>query len=186
MDNKQNQPNSGSTSSSSAASNPPASAASANGAGTGFPATAASSGQPATPAPKAARKAPQDATSKAASTAESSQPQALPRKSWLNQEELLKGVNQLPQSLKELGAKAVEQVNGLSSTQKIVGGALLVSGLSWLALRSKKTKSSASGFYAPHNAKDETKWKSSTESVYRGASSSLHGSAADYGTENGF
>ncbi|UOG75403.1 hypothetical protein MTX78_02120 [Hymenobacter tibetensis] len=130
--------------------------------------------------------------SASASTAESSQPQNTQRKSWLNQEELMKNVNQLPQSLKDFGSKAAAQVNSLSTTQKVVGGALLVSGLSWLALRSKKSKSS-SDIYAPYNPKskpNQSKWNSSNESVYRGALSGLHegdaGTSYTYGTENGF
>jgi hypothetical protein len=61
-------------------------------------------------------------------------------------------MNQLPNSLKEmgtkakdLGSKAMGQVNSLSTTQKVVGGALLVSGLSWLALRNKNSKKSLAG-----------------------------------------
>lgn len=108
------------------------------------------------------------------------------RKSWLNQDELLKNINlnQLPQSLKDLGTKAADQVNKLSSTQKIVGGALLVGGLSWLALRSKSAKpttytgSSSGSRYTP---KGESKWRSSSESVYRGTTSSLQDDANDTG-----
>jgi hypothetical protein len=124
-----------------------------------------------------------------ASTAESSQPQDTQRKSWLNQDELLKNVNlnQLPQSVKDFGSKAVDQFNSLTTQQKVIGGALLVSGLSWLALRSKKSKAS-SDIYAPHNPKksEDSKWKSSNESVYRGASAGLHNSDTTYGIENGF
>lgn len=129
-----------------------------------------------------------------ASTAEGSQPQDTQpqdsqRKSWLNQEELLKNVNlnQLPQSVKDFGSKAVDQFNSLTTQQKVIGGALLVSGLSWLALRSKKSKAS-SDIYAPYNPKksEESKWKSSNQSVYRGASAGLHNSDTTYGIENGF
>ncbi|WP_022825355.1 hypothetical protein [Hymenobacter norwichensis] len=124
-----------------------------------------------------------------ASTAEGSQPQDTQRKSWLNQDELLKNVNlnQLPQSVKDLGSKAVDQFNSLTTQQKVIGGALLVSGLSWLALRSKKSKAS-SDIYAPYNPKksEDSKWKSSNESVYRGASAGLHNSDTTYGIENGF
>jgi hypothetical protein len=124
-----------------------------------------------------------------ASTAEGSQPQDTQRKSWLNQDELLKNVNlnQLPQSVKDFGSKAVDQFNNLSTQQKVIGGALLVSGLSWLALRSKKSKAS-SDIYAPYNPKksEDSKWKSSNESVYRGASAGLHNSDTTYGIENGF
>ncbi|MBO0358220.1 hypothetical protein J0X19_09720 [Hymenobacter sp. BT186] len=124
-----------------------------------------------------------------ASTAEGSQPQDTQRKSWLNQDELLKNVNlnQLPQSVKDFGSKAVDQFNSLTTQQKVIGGALLVSGLSWLALRSKKSKAS-SDIYAPYNPKknEDSKWKSSNESVYRGASAGLHNSDTTYGIENGF
>lgn len=128
-----------------------------------------------------------------ASTAESSQPESGPRKSWLNQEELLKNVNQLPQSLLDLSNKAVAQLNGLSTTQKVAAGALLAGGIGWLALRGKKSKSSS--IYAPYNPKNTkaTKWDASSDSVYRGATNGLHdtGRGTDYGTyssgtENGF
>lgn len=129
-----------------------------------------------------------------ASTAESSQPESTPRKSWLNQEALLKNVNQLPQSLLDLSNKAVAQLNGLSTTQKVAAGALLAGGIGWLALRGKKSKASSS-IYAPYNPKSSkaTKWDASSDSVYRGAVNGLHdtGHGAEYGTyssgtENGF
>lgn len=94
-------------------------------------------------------------------------------------------MNQLPNSLKEmstkakdLGSKAMGQVNGLSTTQKVVGGALLVSGLSWLALRGKNSKKSLAGG-SRYTPKGESKWKSSSEAVYRGTTTGLHGSAND-------
>ncbi|RFP66313.1 hypothetical protein D0N36_04660 [Hymenobacter lapidiphilus] len=89
-------------------------------------------------------------------------------KDWLNQQQWLQNVDvsQLSKQVKDLGSKAVEQVNRLSPTQKVVGGALLVSGLSWLALRSTGNKrSSASASDDAHN--DDT-WKPISESVYRG------------------
>jgi len=86
----------------------------------------------------------------------------------------MKSVNQLPQSLKDLGTKAMDQVNGLSTTQKVVGGALLVSGLSWLALRNKDSKKSLAGG-SRYTPKGESKWKSSSEAVYRGSATGLHG-----------
>lgn len=190
MDTKQNQPNPGlPASATNKPTNPSASANDADNSPSGAPLTP---GQQPDTAPKAASKAPQGAMDKGASTAESSQPgkpQDQQRKSWLDQEELLKGVNQLPQSLKELGNKAMEQINGLSPTQKIVGGALLVSGLSWLALRGKKTKFSSDSLkpYNPRGEKGESKWKSSNESVYRGASTGQRNyGSTEYGTENGF
>ena len=58
--------------------------------------------------------------------------------SWLeNPEQLTQSVKDLTASVKDLSGKATDQFNKLTTTQKVVGGALLVSGLSWLALRSK-------------------------------------------------
>lgn len=102
------------------------------------------------------------------------------QKSWLDQQQWLKNVdmNQLSQQAKDLGVKAkslgnkaVDQVNRLTPTQKVVGGALLVSGLSWLALRAKSSKSKSSF------GSDATAWQGSTDSVYRGATARNH--AAD-------
>ena len=59
-------------------------------------------------------------------------------KKWIEDSGVLDSVNQLPQSLKDLGTRAVERVNRLSTTQKIVGGAILAAGLGWLATRKGK------------------------------------------------
>ncbi|MFD2785907.1 hypothetical protein [Hymenobacter rubripertinctus] len=106
------------------------------------------------------------------------------QKSWLDQQQWLKNVDmdQLSQQAKDLGVKAkdlgnkakdlgtkaVEQVNRLTPTQKVVGGALLVSGLSWLALRAKSGKGQAYG------ADENTAWQGSSDSVYRGATARNH------------
>ncbi|MBC6610228.1 hypothetical protein H8B15_04820 [Hymenobacter sp. BT507] len=55
------------------------------------------------------------------------------RGSWIE------GVNQLPQQVKEWSSKAVDQVSGLSTTQKVVGGALLLGGIGWLSWRAKNS-----------------------------------------------
>lgn len=65
-------------------------------------------------------------------------------KKLLDQSNIKNTVNQLPQSLKDLGTKATAQVNKLTTTQKIVGGALLLGGIGWLSLRSKSSKKSMS------------------------------------------
>ena len=70
-------------------------------------------------------------------------------KKWIEDSGVLNSVNQLPQSLKDLGSRAVARVNGLSTTQKVVGGAILAAGLGWLATR--KGKSSDSGDSSPYN-----------------------------------
>jgi len=79
-------------------------------------------------------------------------------KKLLDQSGIKNTVNQLPQNLKDLGSKATTQVNKLSTTQKIVGGALLLGGIGWLTLRSK---SSGKADY-------------SAKSAYRGSSAGGH------------
>ena len=68
-------------------------------------------------------------------------------KKWIEDSGLLDSVNQLPQSLKDLGTRAVSRVSGLSTTQKVVGGAILAAGLGWLATRKGKSGSSDSSPY---------------------------------------
>lgn len=91
-------------------------------------------------------------------------------KAWFSQQQWLQNVdvNQLSKQAKDLGSKAVEQVNRLTPTQKVVGGALLVSGLSWLALRSKSGKGKTYHGHSAHNDDDDDTWQRSEESVYRG------------------
>lgn len=91
-------------------------------------------------------------SSDSAKEADGRQPQ-----SWMNVSSWLESSNQLPQSVKDLGTKALDQINKLSPTQKVVGGALLVSGLSWLALRSKSKEPSST----------KSKYRSNTD--YRSA-----------------
>ena len=63
-------------------------------------------------------------------------------KKWIEDSGVLDSMNQLPQSLKDLGARALDRVSGLSTTQKVVGGAILAAGLGWLATRKGKSSSS--------------------------------------------
>ena len=56
-------------------------------------------------------------------------------KQWLNDSGLGERVNDLPQLLRDLSSRALGRVNGLSTTQKVVGGAILAAGLGWLAVR---------------------------------------------------
>ncbi len=101
-------------------------------------------------------------------------------KSWINQQQWLQSVdvNQLSRQAKDLGtkakefgAKAVEQVNRLTPRQKVMGGALLVTGLSWLALRSKSSAKGQpyGGSAGNFQDSDDDTWQRSSESVYRGA-----------------
>jgi len=59
-------------------------------------------------------------------------------KKWIEDSGVLDKANQLPQSLKDLGNRAVARVSDLTTTQKVVGGALLAVGLGWLATRKGK------------------------------------------------
>ena len=68
-------------------------------------------------------------------------------KKWIEDSGVLNNVNQLPQSLKDLGNRALDRVNGLSTTQKVVGGAILAGGIAWLATRKGKAESSESSSY---------------------------------------
>ncbi|MCI1188350.1 hypothetical protein MON38_13040 [Hymenobacter sp. DH14] len=70
-------------------------------------------------------------------------------KKWIEDSGVLNSVNQLPQSLKDLGNRALDRVNGLSTTQKVVGGAILAAGIGWLATR--KGKSSGSSDSSAYN-----------------------------------
>ena len=68
-------------------------------------------------------------------------------KKWIEDSSVLNSVNQLPQSIKDLGNRALDKVNGLSTTQKVVGGAILAAGIGWLATRKGKSDSSESSPY---------------------------------------
>ncbi|MBU6119778.1 hypothetical protein [Hymenobacter siberiensis] len=68
-------------------------------------------------------------------------------KKWIEDSGVLNSVNQLPQSLKDFGTRALDKVNGLSTTQKVVGGAILAGGVAWLATRKSKSGSSESSSY---------------------------------------
>ncbi|MBF9223506.1 hypothetical protein [Hymenobacter ruricola] len=63
-------------------------------------------------------------------------------KKWIEDSGVMDTVNQLPQGVKDWGTRALSRVNELSTTQKVVGGAILAAGLGWLALR-KGGKSSS-------------------------------------------
>lgn len=63
-------------------------------------------------------------------------------KKWIEDSGIISSVSQLPQSLKELGNRAVARVNDLTTTQKVVGGTLLAVGLGWLATRKGRFGSS--------------------------------------------
>ena len=67
-------------------------------------------------------------------------------KKWIEDSGVLNSMNHLPQTLKGLGNRAVARVGDLSTTQKVVGGALLAVGLGWLATRKGKSDNSSSAY----------------------------------------
>jgi hypothetical protein len=65
-------------------------------------------------------------------------------KKWIEDSGVLGNVNALPQSVKDWGNRAVSRVGELSTTQKIVGGALLAAGIGYLATRKGKSADKSS------------------------------------------
>ena len=65
-------------------------------------------------------------------------------KKWIEDSGVLNNVNQLPQSVKNWGSRAVTRVSDLTTTQKIVGGALLAVGIGYLATRKNSGKADKS------------------------------------------
>jgi hypothetical protein len=55
------------------------------------------------------------------------------------------GNGQIPEKLKQYGEMAAKKVNSLSTTQKVIGGALLVLGAGYLSKRSKLNFSGIAG-----------------------------------------
>ncbi|SMC00665.1 conserved hypothetical protein [Hymenobacter roseosalivarius DSM 11622] len=104
-------------------------------------------------------------------------------KSWVDQLGLNDTLNQLPQSVKDLSSKATTQFGKLTTTQQIVGGALLIGGLSWLALRSKSSDKDKTYKGKTYKGKSGKKDKS----AYRGSVSSesaKYGSTGSYGSSS--
>ena len=66
-------------------------------------------------------------------------------KKWIEDSGVLNGVNELPNNLKEWGTRAVSRVGDLTTTQKIVGGALLAVGIGYLATRKGKSADDRTG-----------------------------------------
>lgn len=47
------------------------------------------------------------------------------------------GLNNITSKLQQFGSSTMDKVNGLSTTQKVVGGSLLALGAGWVAMNSK-------------------------------------------------
>ena len=82
-------------------------------------------------------------------------------KKWLDQSGVLNSANQVPQAVKEWGNKAVTSVSGLSTTQKVVGGALLLAGVAFLSSRGRGKSSYSS------SDEDDTNYRSGGKSNYK-------------------
>ncbi len=65
---------------------------------------------------------------------------------WIEDSGVLNSVNQLPQSVKDWSSRAATRVGDLTTTQKIVGGALLAVGIGYLATRKGKSEKSESRY----------------------------------------
>lgn len=121
-------------------------------------------------------------------------------KKWIEDSGVLDSVNQLPQSLKDLGARALGRVSGLSTTQKVVGGAILAAGLGWLATRKGKSSGSSdssssynygrqrdAGSYGRksygYQAPDASTSRSDSGSAYGNSGSRYGSSSGSYNTE---
>lgn len=65
-------------------------------------------------------------------------------KKWIEDAHLRETVDQTTQSVKDWSNRTAARVSNLSTTQKVVGGAILAAGLGWLAYRKVKSASDAS------------------------------------------
>lgn len=61
-------------------------------------------------------------------------------KKWIEESGITDTVNQQTKNVQEWGKRTVARASNLTTTQKVVGGALLAAGLGWLALSGKKNK----------------------------------------------
>ncbi|GAA4002101.1 hypothetical protein GCM10022408_11800 [Hymenobacter fastidiosus] len=162
MENKPNQPTSGASSSQSTGPNKTSSASNPQAGSTAQPSQTDRTKSPSSASanPQAATDTSADSATRTSGSTQRNPDQSQDRtaqgskdasgnqlQSWMNVSSWLDGANQIPQSVKELGTKATDQFNKLSPTQKVIGGALLVSGLSWLALRSKNQPKSSKPEY---------------------------------------
>lgn len=116
-------------------------------------------------------------------------------KKWLDDSGVLNKAAQLPQAAKQWGTKALDSVNALSTTQKVVGGTLLLAGVAYLSTRGKsksKSKSQSKSDDRDYRAggKSEGYRQGSWAGYAGGKSASARNSAAgsrsdvlSYGTE---
>ena len=112
-------------------------------------------------------------------------------KKWIEDSGVLNNVNQLPQTLKNFGNRAVARVSDLSTTQKVVGGALLAVGLGWLATRKSKSSGNApynygrqgdAGSYGRRTSGYQAPDASSSRRPAAGSGSAYGGSGSRYGS----
>ena len=106
-------------------------------------------------------------------------------KKWIEDSGLLNNVNQLPQGLKDLGNRAVAKVNDLTTTQKVVGGALLAVGLGWLATRKGKSSGSSDSAYNYGNPRGNTGSYGRRPAGYQAPDASTSRSATVRSTDSG-
>lgn len=104
---------------------------------------------------------------------------------WIEDSGVLNSVNQLPQNVKDWGNRAVSRVGDLTTTQKIVGGALLAVGIGLLATRKGKAgKAEKSGSrYGRQSGSYGRSGYQSTDAL--GSRRSSYGSSSDSGSAYG-
>ena len=115
-------------------------------------------------------------------------------KKWIQDSGVLRNAGQLPEAAKEWGTKALGRVSGLSTTQKVFGGAMLLAGVAYLSSRGKgKSPSSSAEEDTDHRSgrRSGSDYKQGGWAGYAGGKSAVRrsteaGSRADvssYGTE---
>ena len=110
-------------------------------------------------------------------------------KKWIENSGLLNNVNQLPQGLKDFGNRAVAKVSDLTTTQKVMGGALLAVGLGWLATRKGKSSGSSDSAYNYGNPRGNdgrrpAGYQAPDASTSRSATARSSDSGSPYGSGN--
>ncbi len=73
---------------------------------------------------------------------------------WLGQGNVSDLIGRLPESVQGLGTKAVSRFNQLTTTQKLVGGALLVLGVSYLTRSGSKSSNGAKSAAYDYDSSD--------------------------------
>lgn len=105
-------------------------------------------------------------------------------KQWLTDSGLVDQAQQLPQAAKDLGTKALDRINGLTTTQKAVGVGLLAAGIAFLATRSKSKSDDGEYRHVPRRSPFSKKQYGSADDSYGQGQRRSWGNSR-YGTAGG-